>query len=163
MLSEFFNANNIYYHWWCVKIKTILYFQGFIIIQSEIMNLDYYIRNTVGSFLAIVILAAVIRFTLWEYTPEQYELVSTIFGTLLFFLGLVAVGYLNAKHAPDSKFKQSSIVHLIFVLFTFITDLLFVNSETYIVILRNVCYLAALQIGAFLFVKRQSRNLHFSK
>lgn len=127
------------------------------------MNLNYYIRNVVGSFLGIVILAAVIRFTLWEYTPEQFELVSTIFGTLLFFLGFFGIGYFNAKHAPNCVFKQSSTVHLILVVFTFVTDLLFGNSETYIVILRNVCYLAALQIGAFLFVKRQSRKLHYLK
>jgi CDP-diglyceride synthetase len=127
------------------------------------MNLDYYIRNTVGSFLGIVILATVIRFTLWEYTPEQYELASTIFGTLLFFLGLVGVGYFNAKQAPGSKFKQSSIVHLILVLFTFVTDLFFGNSDAYIVILRNVCYLVALQIGGYFFIKRQFRNLHFLK
>jgi hypothetical protein len=127
------------------------------------MKLDYYIENIVGSFLGIVILTAVIRFTLWEYTPEQYELVSTIFGTLVFFLGFVGIGYLNAKHAPDNKFKQSSYVHLTLVLFTFVTDLLFGQSEVYIVIIRNACYLIALQIGAYIFVKRQSRNLHFLK
>lgn len=125
------------------------------------MKLDYYIENIVGSFLGIVILTAVIRFTLWEYTPEKYELVSTIFGTLVFFLGFVGIGYFNAKHAPDNKFKQSSYVHLTLVLFTFVTDLLFGQSEAYIVIIRNVCYLIALQIGAYVFVKRQSRTYTF--
>jgi len=127
------------------------------------MKLNYYIQNIVGSFLSIVILAAVIRFTLWENTPEQYYLVSAVFGILVMFLGFMGVGYFNAKHAPDNKFKQSSCVHLTLVIFTFVTDLLFGHSETYIVILRNAGYLAALQIGAYLFVKRQSRNLNFLK
>ena len=125
------------------------------------MKLDYYIQHIVGSFLCIVILVACIRFTLWEYTPEPYYLVSAIFGILVMFLGFVGIGYFNAKHAPKHKFKQSCYVHLTLVLFTFVTDLLLGQSEAYIVIIRNACYLIALQIGAYVFVKRQSRNLHF--
>lgn len=127
------------------------------------MKLDYYIQHIVGSFLCIVILVASIRFTLWEYTPEPYYLVSAIFGILVMFLGFVGIGYFNAKHATKHKFKQSSYVHLTLVLSMFVTDLLFGQSEVYIVIIRNACYLIALQIGAYVFVKRQSRNLHFLK
>jgi hypothetical protein len=127
------------------------------------MKLDYYIQHIVGSFLCIVILVASIRFTLWEYTPEPYYLVSAIFGILVMFLGFVGIGYFNAKHAPENKFKQSSYVHLTLVIFTFVTDLLFGESEAYIVIIRNACYLIALQIGAYVYVKRQSRNLNFLK
>lgn len=117
------------------------------------MKLKYYIRNLVGSFIGLCALSSLV-INIFKYIAEPYENIAIILSTMIMLIGLILVGYVNAKTALGNKIKESSYLHCILVFFLFVTDLTLSPFDLFIsVILRNVGYFIALQFGVYLFKK----------
>lgn len=118
------------------------------------MKAKYFIFSIARSFVGLVILTAVVKYGIWENIPDQYDLFGTILGVLVLCFGVVCIGYLNAKNTLENNLKQSFYVHFILAFLMFITDVVFGKAEIYVAVLRNLGYLAVLQFGAYIFVKK---------
>ncbi|MFU8927097.1 hypothetical protein [Acinetobacter puyangensis] len=123
------------------------------------MNLNYYIKNTITSFLGLCILATIVKFAIFDPTQQQYENIGTIIGVIVIFLGIMGIGYINTKSAPENKVKQHLFLHLALVIFLFSTDLIFGQSGFIVDILRNMSYFIALELGAYLYFKTNGQKL----
>lgn len=115
------------------------------------MKLYFYLASIAGIYLSMTILTAIVEFGIWNQTPLQYEMIGTIAGVFVLLLGLISIGYFNSKFAPMDKFKQSLNAHCLFVLIMFVGDVLYSESSILIIVLRNLGYLVALQLGAYIF------------
>ena len=123
------------------------------------MKLKYYARNLVGSFIGLCALTGIVK-TIFQYTAQSYETIGTIFGITTMLLGLLFVGYTNTAISSDNKVQNTVYVHLILVFLLFITDIIFGASSLLGLILRNIGYFIALQLGVYLYMKRNSQKLH---
>ncbi|MCH4248606.1 MAG: hypothetical protein LKF82_12395 [Acinetobacter populi] len=123
------------------------------------MNLDYYIKNIITSFLGLCILAAIVKFAIFDPTEQQYENIGTIIGVIVIFLGIMGIGYINTKSAPENKVKQHLFLHLALVIFLFLTDLIFGQSDFIVDILRNMSCFIALELGAYFYFRTNRQKL----
>lgn len=122
------------------------------------MNLKYFIKNLLVSFIGLCALAGIVK-VIFLYSSNLYEQALTVLVVMIMILGLMIVGYLNAVTAIGSKIKQPFYLHLILVAFLFVTDLAFGSSSITEVILRNLGYFAVLQLGVYLYMKRSAPKL----
>lgn len=68
------------------------------------MTLIYYIKNLVGSFIALCTLAGILTI-IFRYSTHSYEDTGAIFGIIIMLFGLTIVGYINSATALDNKIK----------------------------------------------------------
>ena len=128
------------------------------LISRNFMQLKYYIRNLVGSFIGLCALAGIVTI-IFKYSVQPYETTGIIFGVVIMLIGLIAVGYLNTLTIFENRFRNSFYLHCILVIILFTTDLTFGSSDLLSVIARNVFYFVALQLGSYLFKKINSNKI----
>jgi len=118
------------------------------------MQSAYYLKNFLGSFIGLTVVTGT-ALTILEYTPEPYTYIGIIFGLSIVFLGLTLIGYTNAATLLNNKMKHTLYLHSILVILLFATDLIFGNKDLLFTILRNVGFFVVLQLGVYLYVKKQ--------
>lgn len=119
---------------------------------------DYFLKRSLFIFLWFACLAGLLRI-------EVSWLAENIANVILFtfiILGSIILGYRNTSFAPESKIKNSLILHTVFMGFMLMIDLLFGKSAWYIDLARNFGFLSLFLLGTFIFYKWKL-NLNVAK
>lgn len=117
---------------------------------------EYYIKNTLISFLALCILAGIFTFIL-DINLYLHDYIP--FGIAIFIgiLGLIVIGYYNALSASKEEKSKALFVHIFLIFCFFITDSIWSESSFLAIILRNLAYFVPLEFGAFIYTKRNKK------
>lgn len=114
---------------------------------------EFYIRNTLLSFLGLIILAFILTFIL-ENFYQTYQYIGITFAILIAILGAILIGYFNASSALKDKSSNSRYVHIFLITLLLITDLIWGESSLLITLLRNLAYFLFLELGSFIHMKK---------
>ncbi|MEG0487752.1 MAG: hypothetical protein RR575_07430 [Acinetobacter sp.] len=72
---------------------------------------EYYIKNTLLSFLGLVVFVGVFKLIV-NYMPPTYETIGVISAIIIMIIGLVIIGYFNALSASKSQDQKASPLYL---------------------------------------------------
>lgn len=117
------------------------------------MLINYYIKNIVISFFSLVVISAVFVAIL-DYTPEGFVYCGVAVAIGVMLIGLILIGYYNAYTAKIKNVKHTWCLHFLFLLCLLSFDLLFGDKELWMNIVRNFVYFLALQIGVYIYMKK---------
>ncbi len=118
----------------------------------------FYIKNSLISFLALVILTGIFNFILDKnlYLHEYLQLGIAIF---VWMLGLIIIGYYNAFSASKDKKLKVLFLHIFLLLCFFITDCIWSESSFLTISLRNLAYFILLEFGVFIYLYEKQKKV----
>ena len=119
---------------------------------------EYYLKSALFSFLGMILIAVTLNFVLSNQIPETYLYIQLAAAVIIFSIGIIALGAYNAFKAANNTQKVLTF-HAIFTALLLIIELLYSSSSLWMILLRNVGIFILLQIGSFLYVKRQKNKL----
>jgi hypothetical protein len=117
---------------------------------------EFYIKNSLLSFLALCILSGIFNFIL-DKNLYLHEYIPLGIATFLGVLGLIAIGYYNALSASKEEKSKALFVHIFLILCLFITDSIWSESSFLVIILRNLAYFVLLELGVFIYMRRNKK------
>ncbi|MEB3753096.1 hypothetical protein [Acinetobacter sp. MD2(2019)] len=115
---------------------------------------EFYIKNTVISFIFLCLLAGVVNFIL-DQNLNFNEYIQIGIATVIGMLGLILIGYYNTLSAYQAEKKSKALfLHIFLILCFLITDCIWSQASFLTIFLRNLAYFLLLEFGVFIYKKR---------
>ena len=114
---------------------------------------EYYIKNFFLSFLGLVVVGFIVSSIFEKSSSLYFSYGSSI---LIAMIGITIIGYNNAATSTKEKEGKPLFLHLFLVIVLFITNNIWGDSSFLTNFFRELSYLIFLQIGVYLYNKRQN-------